>query len=420
MAKCWHILFSSGLSWLAIGCVSLPASKLALQPPANLAAAAGESNDDAKAGENAATAAPVRLDVRDLAVVLDTMSRLEQMRPDLRGQMLRELSQTDAAGLSSVVRKWQQYAAEPESAALARTSPAGTVSPGESSSTHHQANSPRPSAAGSSPSSQPPATVAARPASDQISSADSNTATAPHDGATAPDAALDVSADEPPTWEELMQAVVARTHERAGGSQPDAALARLHAALLELIWHSADRAGAVAAPDPELWRQLAPAVELSLGNHASPRSPQEIVESLQVATELLRGPGRFQVRGLAFCKRIRGYDNVERLETATFSAGQPVLLYSEVDHFVSEPVDGGFHTKLSSSLDLLGPGGHTAWRQVFAAVEDQSDGPRRDFFMSHSFRLPAHLAPGRYNLRLTLHDELANRTTSAVIQLTIR
>jgi hypothetical protein len=39
--------------------------------------------------------------------------------------------------------------------------------------------------------------------------------------------------------------------------------------------------------------------------------------------------------------------------------------------------------------------------------------------MSHSFRLPANLGTGRYYVRLTLHDELADRSASGGIALAV-
>ena len=121
-----------------------------------------------------------------------------------------------------------------------------------------------------------------------------------------------------------------------------------------------------------------------------------------------------------FCKRIRGFGNIEQMESAAFSRSQALLLYNEVENFVSEPVAGGFRTRLSSELELLDAEGQTVWQQQFAAVEDHSSVARRDYFLSHSFRLPAGVKPGTHALRLTLHDELAKRSTSATVPLVVR
>jgi hypothetical protein len=192
-------------------------------------------------------------------------------------------------------------------------------------------------------------------------------------------------------------------------------------ALLELLSQTGDSPDNASTLDPELWSHLAPAIEYCLG--AAPAGTQaadEVIRSLQVATELMRGPRRFQARGLAFCKRIRGFGSIDRVETTSFGPGQAMLLYSEVEHFFSEPESAGFRTRVSSTLELLDANGRTVWRQDFAPVEDHSNEPRRDFFLSHRFRLPTDLKPGLYSVRLTLRDELANRTTSSGIALTVR
>jgi hypothetical protein len=49
----------------------------------------------------------LRLALRDLAVILDTLGRLEQVRPDLKPQMLRELADADAATAAAVVSRWR-------------------------------------------------------------------------------------------------------------------------------------------------------------------------------------------------------------------------------------------------------------------------------------------------------------------------
>lgn len=220
---------------------------------------------------------------------------------------------------------------------------------------------------------------------------------------------------------ELFQELLAETRERAAGEGPDAVRSEVQLALLELLWQCDQDPSRASAADAELWKHLAPAVQLCLAAEPSGnRTAAEVIDSLRLATEMLRGPGRLQAENLAFCRRIRGYGNVDRIESTAFTRGQPMLLYSEVEHFFTEPVlGGGFRTRLSSTLELLDAAGDVVWSQEFAAVEDHSSGPRRDYFMSHSFRLPANLATGRYYVRLTLHDELADRSASGGIALAV-
>jgi hypothetical protein len=417
------------LAWLvalAAGCVVLPTRERAsARERCEVRSHDANRRNDSPRDSDHHGGPILRLNAHDLAAVLDLLAHLDRTRPDWHPQLLDDLEHADANSVTSVVERWRsrlrETAAVPEQnngdPAAANDVARDDTSRSDGDATDASIDAPVPADC-TRPLFQSQferliASSASAPTGSPRGADENGVRPATHDEASAGDCV-------PPTWDELFRELADRMRERADGSDPDGAMTRVHAALLDILYQSVQAERPGTAPDPELWRQLAPAVALALGSSSAPRASQEVIESLQVATELLRGPGRFQVRGLAFCRRIRGYDNIERLETTAFAAGQPLLLYSEVEHFFSEPTDGGFHTKLSSALELIAPGGQTVWRQDFAAVEDMSDAPRRDFFLSHSLRLPAKLSPGRYILRITLHDELADRTTTGTIALTIR
>jgi hypothetical protein len=334
--------------------------------------------DSAKAEPTPPIATASGVDLHDLVAIIELMQAIEKVDPGLKAQLLEELAGANGDTTSAVVAMWRTRLAD-----LSRPGDADVVA----NATRHAALAamePEPA-----PKSNPPAEPR--------------------------------EPDPPPSRAELFQELLAETRERTVGEGPDAVRAEVQLALLELLWQCEQDSPGESSADLELWRHVAPAVQLCLAT--SPRgnrTASEVIDSLRLATELLRGPGRLQAKNLAFCRRIRGYGNVDRIDSTQFNRGQPVLLYSEVEHFFSEPVlGGGFRTKLSSTLELLDAAGDVVWRQEFAAVEDHSSGPRRDYFMSHSFRLPANLPNGRYYVRLLLHDELANRSASGGIALAV-
>ena len=68
----------------------------------------------------------------------------------------------------------------------------------------------------------------------------------------------------------------------------------MQVALLELLSQTEGSTENGNALDPELWSHLAPAIEYCLGAApAGTQSADEVIRSLQVATELMRGPRRF-------------------------------------------------------------------------------------------------------------------------------
>jgi hypothetical protein len=379
---------------LPAGCTGLPAAARHGERPTSLGADRAAVAVDDGTPRTVPVEAPVRLTaadfaatppatgdvaaapglgVRDLVAVVGLLDGIERVDPGLKANLLGDLAGADAATLPDVIARWQTRLAELPLA----TQPVPPATPAD---------------AAPQPANREPAATAA-------ASAEPGRELVP---------ALSRA--------ELFQELLAETRERAAGEGPDAVRSEVQLALLELLWQCDQDPSRASAADTELWKHLAPAVQLCLAAGPSGnRTAAEVIDSLRLATEMLRGPGRLQAKNLAFCRRIRGYGNVDRIESTAFTRGQPMLLYSEVEHFFTEPVlGGGFRTRLSSTLELLDAAGDVVWSQEFAAVEDHSSGPRRDYFMSHSFRLPANLATGRYYVRLTLHDELADRSALAV------
>lgn len=421
-------LIVSTLVVLPAGCLSLrrlPPEIMPNPPAAQPAAAPPTPREESLSG--ALDGPTLRLAMRDLAVILDTLGRLEQFRPEYKTQMLAELADADAVTAAAIVKKWRTRLVELQASSerIRRASaesrppvqPAPEATPAGSSPASTGLAALSSSESKTNPQSQSAQQQAANPGRDQARSA------APAAAKSSEALVLEPVADtlESVPCEDLLETLLIHARDRADGLGPESNRARVQVALLELLSQTEASTENGSTLDPELWSHLAPAIEYCLG--AAPggaQSADEAIRSLQVATELMRGPRRFQSRGLALCKRIRGFGSIDRMETTTFSPGQPMLLYSEVEHFFSEPEAGGFRTRVSSTLELLDVNGRTVWRQEFAPVEDRSNEPRRDFFLSHRFRLPTDLKPGLYSVRLTLRDELANRTTSSGTALTVR
>jgi hypothetical protein len=401
---------------LSAGCLNLRSTPIEL-PLAPTAAPVPEQKS-AEASEPALSGAldgpTLRLALRDLAVILDTLGRLDQVRPDLKPQMLRELADADAATAAAVVKRWRARLPEIQLAESTRVTLDDTKLLGNALSEY------APSETKAPVEQQASAPAVVEPA--RACAARLNGAGSPEEATSIIEAAPD-GGDEPhglPTWQDLLESLVGMTRDRADEFGPDAARARMQLTLLELVQRSQESSG-TATPDPQLWSHLDPAIQYCFGPTPSNQPPpQEVVRSLQVATELLRGPGRFQVRGLAFCTRIRGFGNIDRVPSSAFGAGQAVLLYSEAENFFSDPEPGGFRTRLSSVVELLDAGGRQVWSQDFGVVEDCSSGPRRDYFLSYRFHLPSNVRPGVYSIRLTLRDEYAGRSASGAIALSIR
>ena len=413
------------LFWLVTGCRGLPASRVSGPPPSPPQPVADArptppAHDDNLSG--ALDGPTLRLALYDLAIIFDTLGRLEQIRPELKSQMLAELAEADATTAAAVVKRWRDQLVEMQQTAhdIRTVSAQQAVAPPplpEHKRTERVPEPIRPIVTTPLvPEQAKDLELLPEPATNQQSAInDQHSALTTHSPLTTHHSPLTTP------WDEQLRSLLNQARERAKASGSDEPRARVQLGLVEMLWQSEQNRKQPVPADPELWRELKPAIENALGTDpAGGQSSQAATEALGRAAEWLRGPVRFEARSLTFCKRIRGFGNFERMEAATFSSGQVVLLYNEVEGFLCEPEVGGFRSRLNSELQLLNAEGQAVWQQQFAAVEDHGSVARRDYFLSHSFRLPAQARPGTYALRLTLHDELARRSTSATVPLVVR
>jgi hypothetical protein len=147
------------------------------------------------------------------------------------------------------------------------------------------------------------------------------------------------------------------------------------------------------------------------------------LERLRLAESHLQTLARLEVRSLTFCDKIDGFGAYHPFDQNVFRAGQPVLLYAEIQNFKTEATDvGRYRTSLRSTVEILRDqeGSEVIERRHFEPTEDQSRSLRRDYFHSYKLDLPLHLTPGTYTLRLTLEDELSGKIGAESISFLVR
>ncbi|MCE5302468.1 MAG: hypothetical protein LLF97_05090 [Planctomycetaceae bacterium] len=131
-------------------------------------------------------------------------------------------------------------------------------------------------------------------------------------------------------------------------------------------------------------------------------------------------PERLEVRNVAFCTEVQSYGCIKPFKTVEFRPNQEVLLYAELEHFVSEPTPKGYCTSLCSRYEVLDARGRRVVEQKFSPTEEYCRNCRRDFFIGYRVRWPKDLAPGRYQLRLVIDDQKSHRSGEAVVQFDIQ
>ncbi len=179
----------------------------------------------------------------------------------------------------------------------------------------------------------------------------------------------------------------------------------------------------IPAAHQEFWsKQLyGLATWLDADSTADPaRRTAETKRILQEALIRLGESAPLVVRNLAFCTEVQSYGCTKPFKSYKFAPGQEVLLYAEVENFISEPTAKGFHTSLRSSYQIFDSRGQRVADHRFATTEEHCQNARRDFFIGYRLRLPSRIYPGKHTLQLTIEDLKDHKVGQSSIDFTIR
>lgn len=381
-----------------VGCHTIaPISANALS---SVAAAPGEQLSGQLDG------ATLRIAMRDLAIVLDTLASLERTRPDLKPQMLRELAGADGPTTARIVEKWQhritqhqlatakQAAAKPAAAKQAAAKPPAPAIP-----------------------KTEPVVAPVHRENDRILQTVHNVRTV-EPASREPDRPRLPPQPPRPSTGDLWEMLLHDVRESARSADDDRA--RVQFLALDALHRAAETNPDEIAVDSALWDELSGAFRMCLGIETPDSGAlEELAAKLAHASDRLRRDAPLVVRNLTLCRQIRGFGSVTPFESSRFQRRQPILLYSEVDHFATRHQDGVYRSYIRSEIEMVSESGEVVWRHDFGTTEDSCAVIRRDYFLSHRLEMPSDLAPAHYELRLSLRDELSAREARESVSVII-
>lgn len=223
---------------------------------------------------------------------------------------------------------------------------------------------------------------------------------------------------------------LAQVPDATPDQQRDYVRRHIHLRLLQLVAGQTSEAQkpipGIDPVDQEFWNSVLWGLETYFDRERVPDPAERTAltaSQFQAAARHLQATARLELKNVAFCHRIDGFGTFERFPRDEFEAGVPILIYSEVRNFGSEPVaDGHFRTVLKSTVEIVRLAQQNAVieRLSFEPTEDLSRSPRTDFYNSYKIQLPATLTPGPYLLRLLVEDETSGKTASQTLQFSIR
>jgi hypothetical protein len=232
-----------------------------------------------------------------------------------------------------------------------------------------------------------------------------------------------------PDWQQSIQKAIADLEHRVSLSPTTTAEVHQHVSLRILRLLAGDTEKAlepiphISPSEQDYWSRQLFALATYLDHHSQPddkRRAAATVTHLEEAIANLRELGSLSLRNLSFCKNVYGYGAIEPYEADTFSPGQHVSIYVEVENYHSTSTDKGFNTALGTSYEVLDEHGKRVTSGDFPDVNDCCRSRRRDFHLQLGLKLPENIAAGRYQVQLLVKDRQSDKIGNAKASFEIR
>lgn len=157
-------------------------------------------------------------------------------------------------------------------------------------------------------------------------------------------------------------------------------------------------------------------------NPSASRKWSTVMINQRKALTSLASVSSLEINNLTFCTEVLDYGVLTPFATNKFKAGDEVLLYLELDNFVSEKVrDGkGYETQLQGSYEIVDSNGRRVVEQSLPSDAHVCKNMRRDYFIAYRIHVPDKISPGPYTLKLTMEDMKARKYGQKDIQFQIQ
>jgi hypothetical protein len=178
--------------------------------------------------------------------------------------------------------------------------------------------------------------------------------------------------------------------------------------------------------EQDFWQELM--LGLAQYRSVSQETDQELALTnaagqLTSAVRRLAPLAALRCRRLDICSRIFSYGRVETFPSNDFEAGQPILLYAELENFTTEATPSGTRrTRFDAQVQILHEDDSADPIETInlANITDEASSERSDYYQSFELTLPSHLARGTYRIRVRLRDQISGKATTEVVSFQVR
>lgn len=140
------------------------------------------------------------------------------------------------------------------------------------------------------------------------------------------------------------------------------------------------------------------------GNPVANRRLTLALQSHRKASEYLEQVSNLEVINVSFCTEVDSFGVITKFSEYNFRPDQEVLLYCELENFVSQKISSGYETQLQGSYEIINSDGRRIADQLLPVDSDVCGKKRRDFYIAYRLHMPDDIEPGRYSLQLTIED----------------
>ena len=140
------------------------------------------------------------------------------------------------------------------------------------------------------------------------------------------------------------------------------------------------------------------------GNPVMSRRWTIALQSQRKAQNHLAAISNLEVQNVAFCTEVDSFGIISRFPKYHFKPDQELLLYCELDNFISEKLKNEYETKLQGSYEIVDKSGKRVTDQLLPPDEHICSNHRRDYFIAYRIFMPKEIPTGSYTLKLTIED----------------
>lgn len=157
-------------------------------------------------------------------------------------------------------------------------------------------------------------------------------------------------------------------------------------------------------------------VSAALAYHKQGKN-EEAIKALSAALMVLHNKRELVIKNILLCDAIVGYGDYKKRASNKLKAGEPFMLYFEVEGYGVKRENDKFWFWLSEDAKLTNEKGEVMFqRDDFLSYNKSFNIPIFPFFMQNRI---ANLQPGKYKYDFTVKDHIKKAFVSASIELEV-